>query len=80
MNKQCYSKPKVEDKIFGATFQNNLGSIEHMYGNLEDGKLISLYRTVRAAFNKTTYKKLLALYFFHCSPVHKKRLRLPEQN
>ena len=62
MNKQYYSK--VEDKIFGGTkikalkhswnnvfasnFQNNLGSIEHMYGNLEDGKLISLYRTVRA--------------------------------
>ena len=51
MNKQCYSKPKVEDKIFGLTkikalieqrfasnFQNNLGSIEHMYGNIEDGK------------------------------------------
>ena len=62
MNKQClYSKPKVEDKIFRGTkikalmeqrfdgnFQNNLGSIEHMYGNLKDAKLISLYRTVRA--------------------------------
>ena len=38
----------TSNDVFASNFQNNLESTEHMYGNLEDGKLISLYRTVRA--------------------------------
>ena len=65
-------KLSVLSLVTGTIISPRSPVIDHSGGNFGQ-------RYSKALHLRTTYKKLLALYSFCCTPVYKKRLRLPEK-